>query len=50
MFLIIEHDGEDVKGIMSGYLSEFMEFEKREEAEQFAETHTTFDWTVVEIL
>ena len=50
MFIIIEHEGEDVKGIMSGYTSEFMEFDTGEEANTFAETHTTFDYTVVEII
>ena len=50
MFIIIEHEGEDVKGIMSGYLSEFMEFDTQEEANTFAEGHCSFDWTIVEIM
>ena len=50
MFIIIEHEGEDVIGIVEGYTSEFMEFKKREEANIFAEKHCTFDWTIVEIV
>ncbi len=50
MFIIIEHEGDDVKGIMSGYTSEFMEFETREEANTFAESHSVFDYTIVEIM
>jgi len=50
MFIIIEHEGDRVEGILPGYTSEFMEFDKEEEANVFAEKHCEFDWTIVEII